>query len=133
MELVQRTSREIILASEAATLPAPTSPPAADDPRSLAAWDVGGRRIRHAEVALDAASGTSVTVQEPVELIGFLRSRNKWRRLGVLNNGEAIVVDAVVGYAQKVLDVGSYDVLALVSPGISGGTITAILTPLHVA
>lgn len=113
-------------------LPAPSGIPSADTAGDISGWHQGGFSPAHAVIELDAATGATVTIAGPVEVVGFHRGTGKWRVLGVLNAAATITLTAANGFAQLVINVAVYDHIQLRGGAISGGTVNVTATPIEV-
>ena len=121
------------LHAAANTLPAPSGTPAENATGDITGWRAGSYAISDAEIAIDAAAGTTVVIPGPVDVLGYSRAAGKWRVLGTLASGASITVTSNNGFAQKVVAVGTYEHLQLRAGGaMSGGTVVVTATPIEV-
>lgn len=104
------------------------APADATDGVSLETWKRGGYAPDAVAVALDGS--TTIAISEGAYLAGYDATDEKWRKVVDLNDGEAIALTATVGYEERVIDVGAFDRLAVVTTGDTGTT-TVTLTPIE--
>ena len=85
-------SQRVALHTGVGTLPTPlaTDTAAGGD---LTTWDRGGYRENVAAVQIDKASGAgNVTLTAPVVLHGFDEDVGRWREMGILNDGNDVII-----------------------------------------
>lgn len=133
MRVSKNVSKAVVLHSAVASLGSPTEAPAAGATGDVSAWQSGvAASPSDAEIAIDAATGTTITIGGPVDVLGYSGSAAKWRVLGTLNGGGPITVTSVIGFAQKVGAIGTYEHIQLRSGAITGGNVTVTATPIEV-
>jgi len=86
---------------------------------SLATWKQGGYSPDAAIVYLDDAS-TAIAIAAGAYVAGYDANRAAWFRVADLNGGAAIDLTATMGFAQRLIDVGGFDRLAVVDDGDTG-------------
>jgi hypothetical protein len=84
---------------------------------SLATWKRGGYSPDACVVRLGPSVGGAVAIDAGAYVAGYLASTDEWYRIADLNAGEAIALTETMGYAQRLIDVGGFDRLAVIDTG----------------
>lgn len=127
-QVIKQHADKVTLHTDAASLAAPADAPTAGATGDVRGWRSGAYAPRDASIAIDASAG--VTITGPVDLLGYDSSDAKWRVCARLAEGRDIVMTAVIGFEEKVFDVGTFEHLQLYAPGgVSGGNVTVSAKP----
>lgn len=117
-------SRKVTLHEDVAVLGEPTL---ATDGGSLASWkSVDGFAARDATLAIDkgATASGDATLAAGAVVVGYDATDGKWRAVGKVAEGEAVVCTDNVGHEQRLFDVGVFEGLAVVGAPDDKLTIT---------
>jgi hypothetical protein len=122
-----QNANEVVIANAEASLPAPTA-----DDDGAAVPRQGTYTEDTGMISIDS-SGTG-TIPAGAYLAGYTAHDDKWRRAGSIGRGEVISLTAAIGNVERVVGVGAFTRLDVVSGGgaLTGGiSVTVKYTPIE--
>lgn len=96
-----------------------TAPSTSAHGLATSTWKSGAFSPNAAFVYLGSASA-AIAISSGAYVAGYVAALDEWFKIADLNNAAAISLTATLGYGQRVIDVGGFDRLAVVTDGDTG-------------